>query len=118
MRSRGRGDAGSASLYVLAVVSLICSAGLVTLAAGQALALRHRAGTAADLAALAAADRALEGTDRACAHAAGIAESNGARLAACSVQGDVVDLLVEMRLPAALSGLPPVRARARAGPTG
>jgi len=110
------GSEGSASIYVLLLLAVICATGVVALAAGHALAVRHRAGAAADLAALAAADRVLEGAARACDLAGSIARANGARVVACTVQGDLVDLLVEIRLSAGLSRLPPVRARARAGP--
>jgi secretion/DNA translocation related TadE-like protein len=111
-------DTGSASIHVLLLVLLLCCAGVVTAAAGQALAVRHRAATAADLAALAAADHALEGPGSACGHGRTLARANGAHLVVCTVTGEIVDLVVEMPLPARLGGFEPVRARARAGPIG
>jgi secretion/DNA translocation related TadE-like protein len=118
----GRTDSGAAAIYVLVLVAAMTAAALTTLAAGQALAVRHRAGAAADLAALAAADRVLEGAGSACAHGDSIARANGARLVRCQITGDAVDVLVEISpagisLPAGVPGLPSVRARARAAPT-
>jgi secretion/DNA translocation related TadE-like protein len=110
------GAEGSASVYVLLLLCLICSAGVVALVAAQGLAARHKAGAAADLGALAAADWVLEGGTRACVHAGSIVRANGARLVACTINHDEVDLLVELRLLGGLRHLPPVRARARAGP--
>jgi secretion/DNA translocation related TadE-like protein len=105
------------------LVGAMTAAALTILAAGQALAVRHRAGAAADLAALAAADRVVEGAGSACAHGDSIARANGARLVRCEITGDVVDVLVEVpppgiSLPPGVPGLPSVRARARAAPTG
>jgi secretion/DNA translocation related TadE-like protein len=112
----GPTDSGAAAIYILVLVGAMTAAALTSLAAGQALAVRHRAGAAADLAALAAADRVLEGAGPACAHGDSIARANGARLVRCKITGDVVDVLVEIS-PPGVPGLPSVRARARAAPT-
>jgi secretion/DNA translocation related TadE-like protein len=117
MQPRPLDEAGSSSIHLLLLLTLVCCAGLVTAAAGQALAVRHRAATAADLAALAAGDRVLAGPSAACARGREIAYANDASMVACTVTGEIVDVLVEVRLTNALRGFPPVRARARAGPT-
>ncbi|MEU8522303.1 Rv3654c family TadE-like protein [Streptomyces sp. NBC_01216] len=83
------------------------------LALGQAVAARHRAGGAADLAALAAADRALWGEEDACATAARIADAQGAAVLRCSVRGDIADVTAVVRL-----GPYAPAVRARAGPAG
>ena len=63
-RRRSAGDRGSATVWLLAlslIVGLAAAAGVVR---GVAVVARHRAETAADLAALAGARRAFEGEDR------------------------------------------------------
>ena len=61
-RRRGERDRGVATVWVAMTTATLCAVFAVVLALGQAVAARHRAGGAADLAALAAADRALQGT--------------------------------------------------------
>jgi len=126
------GDAGSASLWALslAMVLGVCVAGVVL--AGVAGIARHRAATAADMAALAAAsvmarselagDPAGDpgGGSRACAAANAIAVANDATMTSCHVSGQVVDVTTSVRIPAlgllGAVGLDGVSARARAGP--
>ncbi|MGW1172813.1 Rv3654c family TadE-like protein [Kitasatospora sp. NPDC002543] len=117
----GRGpDAGSATVWLLALAMLGTAVFGGTLAVGSAVAARHRAESAADLAALAAAGRLLLDGDGGCARAAAIAAAQGAGLVACAVDrsADAVEVVAE----AEVRGLPvrfrvgPARARARAGP--
>ncbi|WP_286260183.1 Rv3654c family TadE-like protein [Streptomyces graminofaciens] len=83
------------------------------LAVGQAVAIRHRAASAADLAALAAADHWMRGGEGACATAERVARAQGSRLVRCEVEGEISDVT-------AASAMGPLRAeaRARAGPPG
>ncbi|GAA1780492.1 hypothetical protein GCM10009834_44770 [Streptomonospora arabica] len=75
---------------------------------------RHRAATAADLAALAGAERLAEGERPSCAAARATAEANGAELTRCRSAADL-SLYVSTRVPARLwPGS--VTAHARAGP--
>lgn len=117
----GRGpDAGSATVWLLALAMLGTAVFAATLAIGAVVAARHRAESAADLAALAAADRLLLDPDGGCARAAGIATAQGAVLVSCAVDrsADAVDVVAEVdvgRLPVRLP-VGPARARARAGP--
>ena len=74
---------------------------------GTAVVARHRAQSAADLGALAAASRLPEGFDAACGRAAVIAEAMGVSVADCSV--DDLDVVIVI-----LAGN--ARAAARAGP--
>ena len=110
-------DTGGAAVWVLAV-GLICvlvSVGFA--AAGAAVVARHRAQTAADLAALAAAVHAAEGREGACEHARRIASANGSRLVSCRVDGLDVTVTTEAR-PAGVAALVGVaRGSARAGPS-
>jgi len=78
--------------------------------------LRHKAIAAADLSALAAAGAALAGEESACALAAGIANSMGARLTSCSLSGVVADVSVTASADLAIVGVATARASARAGP--
>ncbi|MQS13424.1 hypothetical protein F7Q99_14380 [Streptomyces kaniharaensis] len=117
----GRGaDAGSATVWLLALAVLGCSVFTATLAVGAVVAARHRAESAADLAALAAADRLLLDSDGGCLRAAGIAAAQGAGLASCAVdrEEDAVEVVAEVPVGGLPVRLPlgPARARARAGP--
>ncbi|WP_443034290.1 Rv3654c family TadE-like protein [Streptomyces sp. BE147] len=83
------------------------------LALGQAVAARHRAGGAADLAALAAADQALRGTAAACGTARRVAGAQDTEVVRCVVRGEIADVTVR-------AGFGPYRpaVRSRAGPPG
>ncbi|WP_329316104.1 Rv3654c family TadE-like protein [Streptomyces sp. NBC_01262] len=102
-----RRDRGSATVWGVLLTTLLCAAAAAFLTLGHALASRHRAGAAADLAALAAADHALDGQAAACALAARVAAAQGARLVRCAVVGEVADLT---------TAVGPASVRARAGP--
>jgi secretion/DNA translocation related TadE-like protein len=98
-------------------------AGLVVLVAlllaglGAVAVTRHRAASAADLAALAAADVALQGPEVACAAAARAAQRGATALTACRLDGDIVEVVVVLRPGGVLGRLGEARAVARAGPT-
>lgn len=110
---RDRGS-GTILVLVLALLILVATSGIGLL--GAAVAGLHRAQSAADLAALAAAADGLRGAETACAAADRIARSNGARLRACALRRDVADVTVAVPLHGPLARLPPVPARALAGP--
>ncbi|MGW0735375.1 Rv3654c family TadE-like protein [Streptomyces sp. NPDC002851] len=78
---------------------------------GQAVLVRHRAGGAADLAALAAADHALRGQRAACSGAGRVARAQGAEVVRCVVRGEVADVTVRVRAGPFNSAV-----RSRAGP--
>ncbi|MFC7308394.1 Rv3654c family TadE-like protein [Streptomyces monticola] len=80
---------------------------------GQAVLARHRAGGAADLAALAAADHALRGRAAACAGAARVAGAQDAEVVRCAVSGEIADVTVR-----AAAGAFRAQVRSRAGPPG
>lgn len=109
-------DRGSGTVLVLCVAALLAATGAVLAVLGAAAVARHRAASAADLAALAAADRAPEGEPAACAAAAGTARAVGAEVVSCGLEGDVATVVVAVRAGGALRGLGPARATARAGP--
>ncbi|MFJ2606882.1 Rv3654c family TadE-like protein [Streptomyces sp. NPDC091279] len=111
MRGVTGADRGSATVWSVGAITLLCVVFGGVLAVGQAAVTRHRAAAGADMAALAAADHWARGAPEACARADRVARAQGARLVRCVVVGDVSDVTVG-------SGGGPFRAevRARAGP--
>ncbi|MEU0464640.1 Rv3654c family TadE-like protein [Amycolatopsis sp. NPDC006131] len=104
-------DRGAATVWAAcAIAGLVVFAGLLW-GLGTAAIARHRAAGAADLAALAAAGRAADGTEVACGQALWVAERMGARVVRCRFEG--WDALVEVVVD---TGLGPAAGRARAGP--
>jgi secretion/DNA translocation related TadE-like protein len=106
-------DGGSATVWVAMATTVLCAVFAIVLAMGQAVVARHRAGAAADLAALAAADHALSGTADACGRASRVARAQGAEVVRCAVTGEVADVTALARF----GPYAPV-VRARAGPQG
>ncbi|EFL33790.1 membrane spanning protein [Streptomyces viridochromogenes DSM 40736] len=104
-------DQGSATVWSVGAIAVLCVVFGVVLALGQAVVVRHRAAGGADLAALAAADHWAEGGPAACARAGRVATAQGVRLVRCEVAGEISDVT-------AASGRGPFTAevRARAGP--
>lgn len=109
-------DRGSASVWsagalaaLLAVVVAMVHLGGVTIA-------RHQAESAADLAALAGAGRAVAGERAACARAGQITDRMRVRLDSCRLQGWDVLLEVSARPAGLLGRFGVTTARARAGP--
>ncbi|WP_419996240.1 Rv3654c family TadE-like protein [Streptomyces boninensis] len=113
LRQRGVGgtDRGSATVWTAVVCAALCAVFLVLLGVGQAVLARHRAGAAADLAALAAADTALRGPEAACTAARRVAAAQGATLVRCALTGEVSDVSA-----AARAGPFEPQVRSRAGP--
>lgn len=109
-----RGDRGSASVWLLGVGLALLAAGLAGATTGAAHVARHQAQSAADLAALAGAGRAVEGPEAACARAAEIVRANHARLTGCRLDGLDVTVTVEVTPASVVTGV--ATASARAGP--
>ncbi|GAB3456565.1 Rv3654c family TadE-like protein [Kineococcus endophyticus] len=119
-RRRGAGgDTGSGSVVAVGVCAALLSLLLVVLSLATAVVARHRAESAADLAALAGADVVVgRATGDACTRAAAVARAQGAALA-CGVDADGVVTVTAAVTPAGLAGLlGPARATARAGQAG
>ncbi|MEV5594007.1 Rv3654c family TadE-like protein [Streptomyces sp. NPDC052496] len=89
----------------------LCTVFAVLLTMAQVVVTRHRAGAAADLAALAAADTALQGASAACRAARGVAAAQEAHLVRCTVRGEIADVTARSRTGPFASDI-----RARAGP--
>ena len=110
-------ERGSATVWVMALSGVLAVLGAACLLVGVAVVARHRAGVAADMAALAGAGRAAVGDPAACAAAAAVARADGAALDACEVgAGGVVAVRVRVVARFGPFGPLPARARARAGP--
>ncbi|MFD3566662.1 Rv3654c family TadE-like protein [Streptomyces sp. NPDC058667] len=108
-----RSDRGAATVWVAFAACALCVVFGVVLALGQAVAARHRAGGAADLAALAAADRALWGETEACAVASRVAAAQRAEVVRCAVRGDIAEVTARVASGPYRPGI-----RSRAGPPG
>ncbi|MFH8345200.1 Rv3654c family TadE-like protein [Streptomyces sp. NPDC018045] len=89
----------------------LCTVFAVLIGMAQVVVARHRAGGAADLAALAAADTALRGAAAACRTAREVAAAQDAHLVRCTVRGEIADVTARARTGPFASDI-----RARAGP--
>ncbi|MEU2829520.1 Rv3654c family TadE-like protein [Streptomyces lavendulae] len=104
-------DRGSATVWAAVVATALVAVFGGVLLLGQAVVARHRAGAAADLAALAAAVTWARGPEEACAVAGRVARAQGAEVAVCRVGGEVAEVTARVRAGPFAPGVP-----ARAGP--
>lgn len=109
-------DRGSATVWAVGGIGMIVALLTALLWFAAAVVARHRAGSAADLAALAAAGAAVAGERRACDEARWVTAHMGAELRSCRLS--CWDALVEVVVPPPVVSRPfgSVAARARAGP--
>ena len=103
-------------MLVLCVAALLLLVAMTAACLGAVAVARQRAAAVADLAALAAAQHALEGEAAACSWAAHTAGADGGRLRGCVLRGDVAEVVAEVRPPGPLGRLGAAASRARAGP--
>ncbi|MFJ4872213.1 Rv3654c family TadE-like protein [Streptomyces sp. NPDC088757] len=106
-----RDDRGAATVWTAFAACVLCVVFGALLALGQAVVARHRAGGAADLAVLAAADRSLWGEAEACAAASRVAGAQGAELVRCAVRGELAEVTARV-----VRGPYRPQVRSRAGP--
>lgn len=112
---RRRGERGSAAVFAIACLAVLLVVG-AALGVVAAMVHAHRvAQSAADLAALAAADAVGTGRDP-CAAGAAIAAANAARLTSCAIAGRDVTVRVLVAGPRWLGQAGDLGAEARAGP--
>ena len=116
MTCRPAGEHGAAAVLVLALAGLLALLGAATSAVAAVGVARQRAAAVADLAALAGAAHALEGEAAACGWARRLAAEDAASLRSCRLQGDVAEVVSEVRPPGPLGRFGTATARARAGP--
>ncbi len=124
MRPRARrADRGAATIWVLCGALLIMGLALVVLSRGEVVLARHRAESAADLGALAAAGGiGVDGsTGQLCARAQRVVHANGLHLDKCTVhvaadgRTGTVAVRVSKRVRVAIVGSVRVTSGARAG---
>ncbi|MEV7966513.1 Rv3654c family TadE-like protein [Sphaerisporangium sp. NPDC088356] len=116
VRGGEAGERGAAAVWVLAFMVLIWFLAATLLWVGSARIARHRAQSAADLSALAAAVQALAAPERACRRARDLAEENHASITRCVIRAGVVDVRVVVRLVLPGLGERSAVAESRAGP--
>lgn len=120
--TRTRGEGGMATVLMAAILG-----GVLILVGAVAIVVdiahtKSRAATAADLAALAAANELLLGEP--CAQASKVARANGASLTSCEIQGEDVQVVTQTAMAGALRSIfsgvrassPKMTAVSRAGP--
>jgi secretion/DNA translocation related TadE-like protein len=110
-----RGEAGAATLLVVALAGVLLLVGAALAVVGAMVAAHRQAQAAADLTALAGATAAARGGD-ACQYARVVARLNDATVVACAVDGSVVTVQVRVTGPHWLGQTADLEARARAGP--
>lgn len=109
-------ERGAAAVLVLACAGVLVLLSLTAGAVAAVAVARQRAASVADLAALAAADRALDGERAACERAGVVAALSGATVISCRLDGDVAETAVQVRPAGRLGQLGVATGRARAGP--
>jgi secretion/DNA translocation related TadE-like protein len=119
MTTRAAADRGSASVWVVVAGLLMLLAASVVVARTEAVLARHRAGVAADLAALAAAGQiGLRVPEELCSRAATVAAADGARVTSCitdlNADGRSGTVLVTVAVDVALPFVGHQQARASA----
>ncbi|MFZ2177425.1 MAG: Rv3654c family TadE-like protein [Rhodococcus sp. (in: high G+C Gram-positive bacteria)] len=110
-------DRGYATVLACCALAAMVVVTALLMHVGSAVSVRHRAQSAADLAAVAAATGLDQGTESACARARILAERMRAELVSCSVYD--WDVVITVSAPVLLSafGARDARAVARAGPS-
>ncbi|HYO39040.1 MAG TPA: Rv3654c family TadE-like protein [Nocardioidaceae bacterium] len=112
-----RGQRGSAAVLATVLLGVLACSAVLVAAFGGAVVAQRRVEAAADLGALAGASAALRG-EPGCTAAASIASANDARVLACTVSGEIVELRVVRETRRVLGLRFTVTSRARAGPVG
>ncbi|GAA4981379.1 secretion/DNA translocation related TadE-like protein [Nonomuraea thailandensis] len=110
-------DRGSATLWGVALMGLLMATATAFATVGSVRVAHHRAGSAADLSALAAAKLALIDPEGACGKASELAAANGVELTRCQITDDIADVWTALPISLPLLGPRTVHGRSRAGPT-
>jgi secretion/DNA translocation related TadE-like protein len=105
-------DSGGATVWAACAIAAVVAFGVALMAIGAVASARHRANSAADLAALAAAAYGPWGEEYACGQASWVTEQMNLQLTECGMTGWVA----RVEVAAAISGLGRITARAKAGP--
>lgn len=105
-----------ATVWVACAIATLAFVGTFLFWLGAAAVVRHRAESAADLAALAAAGDVRLGAEAACARARWVADGMKVGLSGCRVEQWDAFVEVQAPLPGVLARFGSTGARARAGP--
>ena len=108
-------DDGYATVLVLGLMAVLIMIGGVVAAVSSVMVCRHRAEALADVAALAAAQHAREGTLRACGTARRLVVRQGGKLVSCRLDGLDAVVVVGVRPQGRAASLGLALGRARAG---
>ncbi|MDL9937520.1 flp pilus-assembly TadE/G-like family protein [Gordonia sp. ABSL1-1] len=111
-------DDGSATIVAAFAIAALAAVVVSVLYVGSAVLARHHAQSAADLAALAAASSLAQAHTEPCQVARLLADAQvpPARVTACRVDGDDVQVEVAVRVEMGRFGIHDATAHARAGP--
>ena len=115
--SRRRSETGIVTIWGLAIIGILMLLAAVSAGVVALIGARHQAEAAADLAALAGAQAAIDGED-ACDVARRIAAANNGALVDCDLEGEIVEIRVQVEGPRLLGEFWVLTGRARAGPAG
>ena len=107
-------DRGSATLVVVGLIGLLVLAGFIASVLAMVLGAQANVAEVADLSALSAADRVLEGPEHACAAARELGRRASMQVLDCRLDGLDAQVVMSRRLFAADG--PEVTATSRAGP--
>jgi secretion/DNA translocation related TadE-like protein len=110
------GDRGAATVWTVGAIAALMAVSVLVIWLGAAAATRHRAASAADLAALAAAGVAVEGERAACEKARWVTDRMSVELHSCRLDGADAVVEVVAQPSGVLAGFGAAEARARAGP--
>ncbi|HKE69851.1 MAG TPA: Rv3654c family TadE-like protein [Nocardioidaceae bacterium] len=108
-------DVGIATVWGVAIMGILLLFAAVSAGVVSLIGARHQAETAADFAALAGAQAAVDGED-ACEAAREIAAANDGSMTSCKVADEVVEVRVDVDGPPLLGTTWTLTGRARAGP--
>lgn len=103
-------------MLAVALIAVLLAVTSAVVVIGSAVAARHRAQAAADLAALAGAGRLASGPETACQWSGSVATAMGVRVVGCRVDGLDVVVTAEAAVRLGRLGVGTARATARAGP--
>ncbi|MEV0947382.1 Rv3654c family TadE-like protein [Rhodococcus sp. NPDC049939] len=109
-------DRGAATVLACFALTALVAITAMLMHVGSVVSVRHRAQSAADLAALAAAVGLDRGTGAACDDAHEVAERMRTAMVSCEVDGWDVEVIVSLSVPLSSLGLRDAKAVARAGP--
>ena len=108
-------DAGIATVWGLMIMGILLLLAAVSAGVVSLIGARHQAEAAADVAALAGAQAAVDGEEP-CEAARRIAVANDGLLTRCRVAGQIVEVRVDVDGPPLLGTTWTLTGRARAGP--